>query len=443
LGRRGGFSRPASLAGAAAWLFAPYVALDLFVRAAFAEASAVAVAPLALLGVLRATDRPSLARTAGGGLAVALVPLAHNAAALLLLPALALVAAASARQAPRPLVSLSAGGAVLASGLGLSAFFWLPALVEKEFVRTDLLREGFLRWVEHFVEPRQLLWSAWGYGTSGPGSADGMSFAPGLLHLLLAAGGAALVLRSDRGRRRAETAAFAAAALGGAWLATAWSSGVWSSAETLQYLAYPWRALLLPALFLPLLALPCLEILGRRPRVLATGALVLVNLAHTEPKGYLAFDDEYYAPASIAQRGINTTTREEYTPRWVEVPPPYTADRVAGRGVAIEVAEQRLLSARQEFTLRAPSATELEAATFYYPGWTVEVDGREIEPKPVPVRGTMAFAVGGGEQRVVLELRPTRLRRLSSGLSLGTAALLAASLAMGWAVGRRRAAERP
>jgi hypothetical protein len=122
----------------------------------------------------------------------------------------------------------------------------------------------------------------------------------------------------------------------------------------------------------------------------------------------------------------------------VETRPPYTADRIVGRDAPIEVREQRLLSARQEFTLRASRATELEAATFYYPGWTVRVDGNEIEPAPVPVRGTMAFAVGEGEHRVVLELQPTRLRRLSWGLSLGTTALLV----IGWGVRRRRADQR-
>lgn len=47
--------------------------------------------------------------------------------------------------------------------------------------------------------------------------------------------------------------------------------------------------------------------------------LLLFNLSHTEPEGFLTFDDEYYAPESIAARGLNTTTREEYEPRWVHL----------------------------------------------------------------------------------------------------------------------------
>ncbi|MFZ5786497.1 MAG: hypothetical protein ACOY3Y_08640, partial [Acidobacteriota bacterium] len=47
--RRWSVRRGAAVAGAAAWLLSPYVSLDVFVRAAFAEAAAVAVAPLAIL----------------------------------------------------------------------------------------------------------------------------------------------------------------------------------------------------------------------------------------------------------------------------------------------------------------------------------------------------------------------------------------------------------
>src|SRR2546423_3924742 len=130
------------MAGAAAWLFGPYVALDLYVRAAFAEAAALAVAPLALLGVLRAIDRPSVARAAAGAAAVALVPLAHNGAALLILPALALMAVARSTATRRLLPALCAGGATVVSGLGLSAFFLVSPPPRKDFVKTDPLPHG-------------------------------------------------------------------------------------------------------------------------------------------------------------------------------------------------------------------------------------------------------------------------------------------------------------
>ena len=49
IGRKLSFSRVASIGAAAAWLFAPYQALDMYVCGRFAESAAIAVAPMALL----------------------------------------------------------------------------------------------------------------------------------------------------------------------------------------------------------------------------------------------------------------------------------------------------------------------------------------------------------------------------------------------------------
>ncbi len=222
-----GTARWSAVAVAGAWLFAPYLALDLYVRAAFAEAAALAMAPVALLGVLNALRRPSLIRVAMGAAAVALVVLAHNAIALLFIPVLALLTLARAIVS-RSVRVLCAGASAIAMGLALSAFFWLPAMAEKDYVKTDLLRTDFLNWTNHIIAPWQLLWSPWGFGYSVPGPNDGMSFALGLGHLLLALAGAAIVLRAASGYRRADAAVFVLVALAGAWLATDWSAAVWS-----------------------------------------------------------------------------------------------------------------------------------------------------------------------------------------------------------------------
>jgi uncharacterized membrane protein len=424
LGRRMGAPRLASLAGAGAWLFAPYVALDLFVRAAFSEAAAVAVSPVALLGLLRALDRGSPSRVAMGAAGVALIPLAHNAAALLMLPVFGLLVLLRARTSERPLAVLTAGGVTLAAGLGLAAVFWVPALLEQRFVKLDLAREGYLDWSRHAVSLRQLLWSPWGYGLSGPGPSDGLSFALGPMHLLLAAAGLALALRSPRRAQSAEALAFLAVAIAGAWLATTWSAPLWRRVGSLQFLQFPWRTLMLPALVLPLLAVPAFARLGRGMGGAALTLLVVLNLPHTQPKGFLTFDDEFYAPESIASRGINTTTREEYEPRWVAVRPSYRAHKLTGLDASVRVSETALRSARQEFVVRADAATSVEASTFFYPGWTVTVDGQRAPVSVMEQSGTIVFPMPAGEHRVVLELLPTAVRFFSLLLSALTGVLL-------------------
>jgi hypothetical protein len=440
LGRRLRFERGPAVAAAGLWLFIPYLSLDLFVRTAFAEAAAVACAPIALLGVLRAADAPSTSRMALGGGAVALVVLSHNAAALLLMPALALTVIATAMTAPagRRVRSLGAGAGAIVIGLAMSAFFWLPAMAERDLVKTDLLRQDFLDWRLHSVYPSQLVWSRWGFGLSGPGKDDGMSFMVGGGHLALAAAGVVVLWRAAGGSQRRRrtgltreaslSVAFALAAAAGMWLATTASAPLWSRIELLQYFAYPWRALLLPALFLPLLALPALAAASSRRWALPVLllAVVAINLRHTEPKGYLKYDEEFYAPDSIARRGLNTTTREEFEPRWVIQRPPFEESRLRALNGALETSSLERRSHREEYRVVAAAATAVETAAFFYPGWTVLVDGEPTPVTPVPVRGTMAFELPAGEHHVVLELRPTAVRRWSSYVSAVAVLLCAA-----------------
>src|SRR4029450_9583380 len=74
--------------------------------------------------------------------------------------------------------------ASVALGFGLSAFFWLPATLERgstEFDRS-VGPASYFFYGHHFIELRQLWETRWGFGESLPGSTDGMSFQLGRLH---------------------------------------------------------------------------------------------------------------------------------------------------------------------------------------------------------------------------------------------------------------------
>ena len=69
-------------------------------------------------------------------------------------------------------------------GLSLSAFFWLPAMGEKQFIRYDqLIKRVYL---DQFPTLEQIIYSPWGYGLSHPKSPEGgMSYQIGLIHILV------------------------------------------------------------------------------------------------------------------------------------------------------------------------------------------------------------------------------------------------------------------
>jgi hypothetical protein len=68
---------------------------------------------------------------------------------------------------------------------------------------------------------------------------------------------------------------------------------------------------------------------------------------------------------------------------------------------------------------------------FYYPGWTVKVDQREVAISPQPVTGLLTFEVPAGTHEVTLELRPTYVRSAARNVSLGAAAVVMLMLIAG------------
>jgi hypothetical protein len=424
IGRKMAFSQVASVGAAAAWLFAPYQALDMYVSVRMAEASALAVAPLALLALLTVLERPTLVGIVRGAAALALVPLAHNAVALLMFPIFVVIVGVRSALSARPIRTGAAGLVALAGGIGLSAFFWLPALLEQDFVKTELLRTGFFSWQIHIISPWQLLWGRWGFGYSVAGPNDGISFSLGLPHIALAIAGALIGVRALSRTRRFDALVFAGAAIAGALLATEWTSIVWQHVTTLQYLQFPWRTLCVPALFMPLLALYVFERVGVKLSVALIALLVLVNLHHTQPKGYQTFDEDYFAPEWIAKTGYETTTRGEYQPRWVEVGLKRTRDGLVSTPSGTSVRTLSWTSARHQYSVTVPSPGAIADSTNYYPGWTVLIDGSETSVTPVPGFGSISFNVPAGQHVITVEMRPTPIRRLGFLVSLCSLAIL-------------------
>src|SRR5437867_9418046 len=169
------FGRAGGWLAAAAYIYSPHFHVDLYVRQALAEFAAFPFYPLTLYGFGRfARDRDRWFLLLGA-IGLACVFLAHNAAALLFAPILSafiLYNAWSGRSLKLMLQLF--GGAVL--GLALSAFVWLPILMEMKDVHIDRFIEGYLNYSNHMVYVQQFFSTTWGFGLSWPGYGDGLSF---------------------------------------------------------------------------------------------------------------------------------------------------------------------------------------------------------------------------------------------------------------------------
>ncbi len=437
------FGRQGGWLAATAYVWAPYFCTDLFVRHAMAEFAAFAFYPIALDGLSRLAAGEGRRHATVAGLGVAGVVLCHPPAALLFMPIAAAFAAFLAWRA-RSVRLLAQGAGAIAMGLALSASAWLPALAERDEVRVDRLLEGYLRYSNHFVHPGQLLWSPWGFGLSVAGPEDGMSFAIGWAHLLIAALALALLVRS-RSKLAPIAAFFASGVLVLAFLMTPASQPVWDRLELLQHVEFPWRLLAPATTCLAVLVGAWAAACDRPRRVMALIALLMiVNMGHAWPKTSERVDESLWTAGEIARRGVSVVTREEYEPRAVTRRAPFNAERAAFVAGAGTIRAQAWTPERARLQVSADEAATLEFRVHRYPGWTAFVDGRDVPITTAAETGFMRVPIPPGDHEVTLVLLRTPAQRAALALMLvGAVAAVALALAGARQALARRRAEAP
>ncbi|MBI3939770.1 MAG: YfhO family protein, partial [Acidobacteria bacterium] len=416
------FGRAGGLLAATAYLYAPYFHLDLYVRQALAEFVAFPFYPLALYGFGRYVRERRKEFLLVGAAGYAAVLASHNPAALLFTPLLAGFVIFNAWQAGswRFLRDQSAGFLL---GLGLAAFIWLPILTEKNFINVDRLLEDYLRYANHFVYPKQLIFPAWGYGISLPGDQDGMSFSLGWSHLILI-GGVWLWARRCAVRFDQRLVLFMAAAAGALCVVmTPASRWLWDRLLLLQYVEFPWRLLAPTSVCVALVIAPLGRALmagghGTRRLACALALLVLPNLSHAQPSRYFDLEPAEWTPAQIARRGIAVTTKEEYEPKWVTRRSLFRPEPLRVISGSAQVLQANRTPVRWTAEVRVAQQAALELSNSYYPGWKVLVDGLDVPVGIAQGSGLMQINIPPGVHRILVQFHRTGTRWLGDFASL-------------------------
>ncbi len=284
---RGLVGRVAAAVSAVAYVYAPYHLFDMYQRAAMAESFAFVWLPLVLWGVRSSVTRPRWASVVGLGVAYAGLMLTSNLVAVLFTPVVVgyvLVVAWPGGALPRArdvwvlvrrVIPTAVGGLL---GLGLSAWFWLPALLEFKYVNQEQWYGGYYDYRLHFVYFFQLFSPHWGFGISVPGPDDVISYQVGLVPYLLALAGAWSVCRTTRALWRRTALYLALVAVVAAFLTTGASAWVWERVPGVSFAQFPWRYLMLTVLGMAVLVAGAASGGGRVPPWLRGGMLALLLL---------------------------------------------------------------------------------------------------------------------------------------------------------------------
>ena len=129
-------------------------------------------------------------------------------------------------------------------GVGLSAFFFIPVVLEQKFVHVDSMMSGYFNYMAHYADINQMFLSRfWGYGGSTWGPEDNMSFSIGQFQWVVALIASAIALFQIRKQRVLSLMILMMVAFGFvyAFLAHGRSITIWNNLPLLQYAQFPWR----------------------------------------------------------------------------------------------------------------------------------------------------------------------------------------------------------
>lgn len=502
---RSWLGRHAGLVAAVAYMVIPYHLVNLFVRAALAESVALAFLPLALWGFREAVVRPRLRAVVFAGVAFAAIMWTSNLVALVFVPGLAayvialiLLEARDRRDdagrrqsifrtlwARETFRTVLAPGLSLALGLGLSAAFFIPALVEQGYINKTQWFGAYYNPEQHFVYFNQLFDPRWGFGISQPGPDD---VAQGSLSYQLGAAATlftiiALALSGRfRPRLRDELRFW------GLWLALAVfltlpaSALLWRYVPVVGFAQFPWRYLMLailPLSILPAALCPGVETFATHDEpqsssshgVLPAIILSILLLVSSAPYIKVEIRDPTpeQGPVSMSALMRFQRTSDEMTGVTAWVDParrPVWSDMaelwVQGKPVITRVdygqvpqndtlainSEEVGTEHEQIFYHARDAGQSITFNRFWYPGWTAWLlDGKNGKPvRKLDLQrenGPLArivVPIPQGDGYILLRFEDTPLRRVSKMITLallGLLAVLVAAAGLRWRGSKR------
>lgn len=477
LGRRAG------LVAAVAYMAVPYHLVNLFVRAAMAESVALAFLPLALWMFREAVVRPRARSVVLAGVSFALIMWTSNLVALVFAPALAAYVAvlilleARSRElrvgqrtgflrrlwTRETLLTALAPALALALGLGLSAAFFIPALIEMGYINKTQWYGAYYNPEQHFVYFNQLFDPRWGFGISQPGPDDAsqgsLSYQLGAAATLFSL--IALALSGRFAPRLRDELRF-----WGLWLVVAVfltlpaSVLLWRYAPIVGYAQFPWRYLMLA--ILPLSILPGALVgavrglnastyihtnglAGLFPAFMLSALLLLSSAPYlkvemrepTPEQGPVSMSALMrFQRTSDEMTGVTAWVDPERRPRWSDMAELWVQGKPVGSRVdysqvpqneTLAVNSESVGTAHEEiFFYTKDAGRAITFNRFWYPGWTAWLlDGKggkpgrqlEVQREDGPL-ARVVVPIPQGQGYFLLRFEDTPLRAISKLITL-------------------------
>lgn len=367
------FSRWPSFVGSILYLYAPYHLFDLYKRGSVGEVLALCFVPFVLWQI----ERRSFLWTSLG---IALLVLSHNTLSLLFLPIIIFYIFT------RSLGSILYFLPSVALGLGLSAFFWIPAIFDLQYTVFNKIQIS--EWNNYFpslslVGILSVLVFVWYFFKSRSGNNKTSN--------LMCYGGIFFL-----------------------FLSLSISSFVWKFLPV-SFVQFPFRFLSIVILTTSFLTAFLLnKTKGKNGFLLGVILLVICfvsSFSYLTPKVFFDKGNSYYATNEDT-----TTVRNEYMPIWIKNnPEAHFQEKV--KIIDGGIKDLKIKSNRISFSTNSTIPTRVTINTVYFPGWNLTVDGKRssIDYKN---KGLIQVEVPQGQHKIIASFSETPVRIVSNIISL-------------------------
>lgn len=400
-----------SFAGSILYVYAPYRALELFVRGSIGEIVAFIFFPIIILSVIE-----------GKYLILALsfsaLVLSHNILSFMFLPFLILLLFLVKKH-----LLFNLKGILL--GLLISGYFWVPAIFESNLMKYDTV----FNYYDHFPAIRQLITPYWGYGASVPGNYDTMSFYLGIVGILVVFFGILMFLRNLKHFEDVKKKIIfwsVITFLVSIFMMNYRSDFIWRNIPLMPYFQFPWRFLAMTTLVTPVFLIVFSDSKYQKTiAILVSFFAIVLNFNYFKTSEYLGRQDDYYLNRYIP----NTIVSEEYkktAEEYLRLPKEnqYRPDKVYPRaytdssGVDLVINETNSLDA----VITSTSAQDFvfNYNKYNYPGWVAKIDGEKVDIVSGKPYGQIQFIVPSGEHQIEVKYSESGFRLVFDVVSLLT-----------------------
>jgi hypothetical protein len=332
-------------------------------------------------------------------------------------------------------------------GLFLSAFYWLPSMVERRHTLVDeILTRELASFKIHFVYPSQFWYSQWGYGGSLAGPFDGISFQLGKINIFLILTTMALAVfyffkkKFKTDNLFKDACFFTALSLLSLFMTTSYSLPIWENLKSLWYLQFPWRFLTIAGLFIAIVAgysFLFLEKIFKIEKKRLTLILILAAALNIYTYGKYfhpqtlikATDEELTSNDEITWRVSRTS--HEFIPKGAQTKktelnttvldinqeslPKYPYEILAG-DAKVKIVKNNFSD--KQFLVDTDQNIGFALNTFNFPGWNAYLNNRKMTIVDDNKYKLITVNIPPGENKLRFRFENTNIRRLANVISV-------------------------